>query len=363
MPPEVRLLISRKFSLKHEVFPIDKLGPILTVGMVCPLDTNTRSELETMTGLRVSALLCSPADIRIAINRNFGDGGGETGPSGLGSSAKLQGISAMVDKIDSLPALPQTVQKNRQALDDPEVNLREVSEIISADPALAAKLLQLANSAAYGLPRLVGSVHSAVTLLGLKETYAVALALAVVDLMESAGYFDYDRFRGEANFTTSIANNLAQACWKKRRHGIFTAGLLHDIGRFALSEVVPGRYKKIDLTLDGAALVALVALVAQEYHLLGIAHPEAGNILAESWNLPDDIAQAIRFHHMPEHASREKEFVALVALDAHLKEVYRTGGEPEVDAVGEIHETLDMDAGKIREIYRETVRGLAEESA
>jgi HD-like signal output (HDOD) protein len=363
VPAEIISLIPCDFCREHEVFPIDKIGRLLTVGMVCPLDTKTKLELEESTGLQVKALLCSPTDIRKAIDRNFSNGrpnlpagSDPVSPDDMESFVRLESVATMVDHIDSLPALPQTVEKVREALENPDIDLRDVSDIIALDPGLAAKLLQLANSASYGLSRLIASVHGAVTLLGLNETYAVVLASAVVKMIEDTNRFDFERFSDEANFTALAAQNLAQACWKKKRYGVFTAGLLHDIGRFALSEVVPERYKKIDASLDGPSLLA------EEHRVLGIGHPEAGFILAQSWNLPDEIAMAIRFHHTPEHASREKEFVALVALATHLNEVCRAGedsGLNPVEGVEGLLELLKLDAAQVQEVYQKTLKEFA----
>ena len=67
-------LVPQQFAVERQVFPIDKLGKMLTLGMVCPLDVKTIRELEQMTGLRVKPMLCGPDDITMAIERFYGDG-------------------------------------------------------------------------------------------------------------------------------------------------------------------------------------------------------------------------------------------------------------------------------------------------
>ena len=69
IPRELIGLIPREMAVKHEIFPIDRLGRLLTVGMVCPLDSATVKDIEERTGLRVKPLLCAPNDIRAAIER------------------------------------------------------------------------------------------------------------------------------------------------------------------------------------------------------------------------------------------------------------------------------------------------------
>lgn len=70
---EVLALVSEKFAIEHEVFPIDKMGRLLTVGMVCPLDSKTINELESLTKLKVKPMLCTAAEIHHAVRRYYGD--------------------------------------------------------------------------------------------------------------------------------------------------------------------------------------------------------------------------------------------------------------------------------------------------
>ena len=90
--------------------------------------------------------------------------------------------------------------------------------------------------------------------------------------------------------------------------GVFAAGLLHDIGRAALLQVVPERYARIDPGLTG------VDLLSAEEEQLGLTHAEAGYELATHWALPEQITAAIRFHHHPDRAPEMKEIVAIVSL-------------------------------------------------
>ena len=71
VPKEVVKIIPEKFAIEHEMFPIDRLGGLLTVGMVCPLDSESRKELERMTGLRVKPILCSRAEIQEAFAAHY----------------------------------------------------------------------------------------------------------------------------------------------------------------------------------------------------------------------------------------------------------------------------------------------------
>ena len=190
-------------------------------------------------------------------------------------------VAGLVRKIQSLPAMPETVIRVREVSEDPASSIGDVVKVITLDPPVAAKVLSVANSAAYGFPMRIHDINLAVSLLGLRETYAIvpvgcrgrlraqASKCRLPDLLARLHVL---RGRG-ARFVTKASG---------RRHlaGVFSAGLLHDIGRAVLWEVAP----ELTATLDSG--LAGLALVKAEEQVLGVSHNEAGYRLAEDWNLP-----------------------------------------------------------------------------
>lgn len=322
IPRQLIELIPREMAVEHEIFPIDKLGRLLTVGMVCPLDSATVQKIEERTGLRVKPLLCAPSDIRSAIERYYPEPAlsqaapaptlpsGEELPdaTGIRASIRLTNVANLIRQIDTLPALPETVRRVQEATLDPLSSVRDVADIIVLDPPIAAKVLSVANSAAYGFPQRVDDVGLAVSLLGLRETYAIVLSAAVVNVFDKSKVFDYRAFWVESMCCAAATRIIAKASGRKRQIGVFSGGLLHDIGRLALSEVASDLYSKVDQSLDGEELIA------NEEEILGLSHTEAGHLLAAHWGLPIEIAEPIRFHHRPELAVDAKENVAIVAI-------------------------------------------------
>lgn len=310
-------LVPKEFAVKNEVFPIDKLGRLLTVGMVCPLDSATIGQLEQHTDLRVKALLCPPDDIRNAIRRYYPDDAAappvkEEQYAAVGVALRLEGVAKMVRALNGLPGLPDTVERVRAAMDEPEISMTEVADVIAGDPAISAGLLRLANSAAYGFSSRVGSVHMAAKLLGLRETYMVVVSSAVIDLLRHSPTFDYRRFWRHSVACGVAAKALAARRNDKRASAFFTAGLLARLGQLALAEVAPERYACIDQGVNGAELIA------EEEHTLGLSHTEAGYELGSNWQLPADLLEAIRFHHTPARATIDPVLTATVSVAAIL---------------------------------------------
>jgi HD-like signal output (HDOD) protein len=354
---DVLSLIPREFALQHEIFPIDKLGKLLTVGMAFPLDAATIKKLEDMTGLRVKALLCSPEDIRNAIEQYYkrptaaaAETEHDAEAARISAGACIDGIAHLISKIDSLPTLPQTVQQVQELAQSAETPLKDIAAIIAQDPAISGKLLRLANSPAFGFTRKVDNVELATSLLGLRETCMAVTSSAIINLTENATRFDHAAFWRQSLLCADLARSIGNLCGLKKNTGIFTAGLLCDIGQFALSECAPARYAKIPATLRDRELVAA------EEEALGLGHPEAGHILAEHWALPREIAEPIRFHVTPEHAETCPEITAIVSLAARLVEAHTRNEQDELELLRGCDAALtrlNLAADKLIKLYKE----------
>jgi HD-like signal output (HDOD) protein len=353
VPRELCAMVPREFAIKHEVFPLDRLGTHMTVAMAFPIDLGTIAELEKKTGLRISALLCNAADIRNAIRRYYpaeGEARADTDAMRglIGTKLRIDHVVSLVRQIDTLPTLPRTVERVQEAMADPDTSLRDISEIVSSDPPIAARLLQLSNSAAYGFLSRINSVQSAITLLGMRETYMAVLSSAVLDATSSGNGFDHARYWHASMFCAGAARKIAVAAGQSRNPSAFTAGLLADIGMFALSQVAGPSLARIDAALEGQARVEA------EETALGIGHPEAGHILAVHWKLPDDIATAIRFHHRPELATQHRALCSITALaarmtDMHLKNALANEAYFAPDA--KLLQSLGIDSACAADVY------------
>ena len=344
IPRDIIGLIPREFAVKHEIIPIDRLGRLLTIAMVCPLDSATVRNIEERTGLRVKPLLCAPDDIRAAIERYYPSDAVcdpytktvELNVVGLNSTVKLSKVATMVRQVDDLPALPETVRRVQEAAMNPLSSVRDVADIIMLDPPIAAKVLGVANSAAYGFQQRIDDVTLAVTLLGLQETYSIVLSVAVVNVFEKSKAFNYRAFWISSICCAAATRIVAKASDRRRQSGLFSAGLLHDIGRLALAEVAPEVYARIDQNLTGQDLVTA------EETILGLSHMEAGYLLATHWELPIEIAEPMRFHHRPELAVDVKENVAIVAIAAELAGTSAKVQESELEFLLRIDKPMRM---------------------
>lgn len=361
--PDVCDLVPRNLAVEYEVFPIDKLGKLLTVGAAVPLTERALKQLRQASGLSVKAVLCSPVDIHAAIDEHYPES--ET-PAGQNESSfastistqrivslvKLGAIGRLIQGIESLPTLPDTVEKVRAAVEEGVASTAEIAEIIERDPPITANVLRLANSAAYAFPNAVGDVRHATTLLGLREIQDVVLRAAVLDVASRSGDFDFHKYWADATFCATVAKRIAEQANLNETGSAYTAGLLHDIGRFALVETAAKRYQHLNPALRGDQLLATEEL------LLGVTHPEVGYLLAQHWSLPDEIADGIRFHHRPADANNSQPIVQVVSIAATVSEARCDGGDFSADSLSccaSSVATLSLADSQITEIYHQTL--------
>ncbi len=354
IPAEVIDLVPAEFAIKHELLPIDKMGSRLTVGMTCPLDEQTIAELEAITGLRVRPLLVSMHDLQVALKNYYKapdkdpfamtmddvPGARHVAPAQVArveSALAFEQVLHLVRRVTSLPALPETVGRVRAAVEDPDSTVAEVAEIISVDPGLAAKCISLANSPAFGFVHRVESIDRAVSLLGMREIYGLVLSTAVIDYFDQKGAFDFRAFWKRSRACANVAHLVAKESGHEERGGAFASGLLHDIGRAVLAHVLPDGYAEVDQTLTDQTLID------EETRVFGVAHPEVGFVLAESWELPPEICETIRLHHNLDQARVAPERVAMVVLAANTVDVHAQLSRGNLDAqayAASCHEAL-----------------------
>ena len=167
---------------------------------------------------------------------------------------------------------------------------------------MSAKILQLANSAFFGLPRRVTNPQDAVLLLGLETVKALAVATNVFTYFgeSKASVISLTAVRNHSTGVASLAKRIAatQGMDKQMADGAVIAGLLHDVGKLVLSAKLPALYTSVLRTADSERL----SLVEAEKRLMGSSHAELGAYLLGLWGFPDGVLQAVAFHHSPQRS-------------------------------------------------------------
>ena len=200
---------------------------------------------------------------------------------------------AMVD----LPALPGVVLQVVQATENENVSTAEIEKHLSLDTAITTKLLKVVNSAYFGLPRQIVNVNQTIAILGLHQVRNLVLSIGVLNILTSSSprVIETQKAYWQNSFAAAAA---AESIARKRNmerkdvETAFVSGLLRDVGRLFLFTLFTLPYQEV-LT---ASLKNEEPISETETRILGFTHAELGATLAEKWNFPTVLVEAIRDH-------------------------------------------------------------------
>ena len=212
--------------------------------------------------------------------------------------------------VNSFPGMPGTALKLLAMIDDPAMRVSQIEKILRQDPGLTANVLRMANSAYFGIPSKVGSIRQAVILLGLKRLIQMVIAACVSAIMDKP-VPGYDLPPGELwrhSIAVSVAaEGLVKELKVDAGEEIFTAALLHDVGKLVLGEFVKDDFKQIETAVSEG-----IAFETAETIVLGTNHADTGAQILTNWSLPDEIVNAVRWHHAPEKAQQTSTMLDIV---------------------------------------------------
>jgi HD-like signal output (HDOD) protein len=312
-------LVPGDLALRLEAVPIGKIGNLLTVAMVCPIDQKGREQLEEVTGLKVKPVLCSPHSVSKALDVYYKKPSVDSSPvpeaqtdiSAIAAPLKLRGVAKLVEEIEELPTLPDIANTISLIVNDPNSSATDLARVISTDGALSAKILKLANSPAFGFSRRILDIKHAVALLGYKETQDLALSVSVFNYLVDNADFDFKTYWNHSFACATLAKLIAMSV--KNTQGLesaFVAGLLHDVGKVILAMSTRGTRQKAESLYGNSHRVSR----EMEEELLGTTHAEIGYLLGEHWLLPSTLTNAIRYHHSPELEPEPKGLSSIIYL-------------------------------------------------
>jgi putative nucleotidyltransferase with HDIG domain len=193
-----------------------------------------------------------------------------------------------------LPSFPPVATRLLQALSKEDVEIRELTRLISSDAAFSAEILRLANSALFGLEGQVNSLTHAVLMLGLSRVKGLAMTVAIMK-----GYLKgvlksetLRRCWTHSLACAFLAEEMAPACGLDKDYA-YTVGLLHDIGRLSILVAYPAEYTNLLKVAEENSFDVLEC----ERQLFDIDHCQAGRWLAAQWNLPPEFGEVLSHHH------------------------------------------------------------------
>ncbi len=208
-------------------------------------------------------------------------------------------LKSLVSRLDTVPSMPALYTRLMEEMASEDASIQKVGEIISSDVGMTAKILQLVNSAFFGVLQNVTSPAQAVSLLGLETIQGLVLSVQIFS------QFDTEKIKGipfgklwDHSMLVGVFSKEIARQEKMDRDGIgkaFMGGILHDSGKLILAANLPERYREVLTLIQNEG----VHYSKAELEVFGTTHAEVGAYLLGLWGLPDAIIEAIAFHHKP----------------------------------------------------------------
>jgi putative nucleotidyltransferase with HDIG domain len=214
-------------------------------------------------------------------------------------------VKRFIKQLHDLSTTPALLAKILSLVGDETKSTEDLCELISYDPAMAQRVLKIANSVFFAHSGQIRDIHQAVLFLGLDRIKSIATGMTVMNIFPPSGAFRVENLWIHSYEVAFLSSVLTEKIAITMPQEAFLAGLLHDIGRIVFYSLDHASFQKIETT---------DTMLGQETAVFGCTHAEAGAWFAEDIGLPDSIVSTIRYHHKPSAAPGEMNLVSLVSL-------------------------------------------------
>jgi putative nucleotidyltransferase with HDIG domain len=269
-------------------------------------------------------------------------------------------LSRIMRQVKSFPGMPTTAAKLLPLLRDPDSSIVRIEDLIKYDPGLTANLLKLTNSAYFGLPSRISSVRQAILLLGRKRLLQLVTTMCMSGLMKKS-VPGYDLPQGglwrHSVAVAVAADRLVQSLKISQADEVFTAALLHDIGKMVL-----GDFEQEDLKSIREMIAKGISFEVAEYMVLGTNHADVGARILKSWSMPEELVHAVAWHHDPDQCKencRLSDLVHVANITVHSIGSGRTANDSSPEASSKVLARLGLDPSGIVALAEQTVQEMA----
>ncbi|OOE88202.1 HDOD domain-containing protein [Salinivibrio sharmensis] len=216
--------------------------------------------------------------------------------------------NSLVELIDRLPKIPKVVQELIELVNSHDAELNQIAEKIAYDQIISARVLRLSNSAYFGRVRSVGSVNEAVVRLGLGPVRTLVVSSALISAFDVGEEVDIDGFWQHTFEVATLSKALATSL-RMDGNEAFTAGMLHNLGELLIMTTAYDTLNRITLHMEAGK----PKQEAQQL-VLGTNSAELGGELAQAWNFPESLCDAIRYQFSPVHDEQFSPLAGMLRL-------------------------------------------------
>jgi len=266
--------------------------------------------------------------------------------------------AAFVAKAKELPVMPPVAAEVMRKAEDPDSDLTAMAQLISRDAGLAVRVLKIANSSFYSMPRKIETIQQGIVLLGYSTLRSVVVAASMKDVFARFGLAE--RLLWEHAIAAGCAAQIvAGDVGGFSSDEVFVGGLVHDIGKLVMHSEAEKRYQEV----MRAVYAGEKGTIEAEREVFDFDHTDVGRLILERWGLPDRLSGAIGGHHDLSRAEGgdSKPLAALlqVADQMCLREgLGRRKPDPEVEPLqcegAEVLGITDRDLDELLQRFKES---------
>jgi len=229
----------------------------------------------------------------------------------------------LLTHIRNLPSIPVVIFEVSKLLADPMTSATDLGRVIGRDQGLVAKILTVANSPFYGLPRKVSTIEFAIVILGFDHIKNIVMALSMIEAFKknSGSNWDSESYWNHTLMTAGASKRIADELGYPKPGEVFTAGLLHDLGIAVIQRYLNDEFNAIYEAVSEQQISYLKA----EEQVLGLTHQEVGLFLADRWNLPEALSDPIAHHHLPSKSEKNNYLASIVHLADYMTQKLGVG--------------------------------------
>ena len=272
------------------------LGIVLTVLFLKNMGIDTDQFTITTDGIKTTTTVIIPDELRT-----------------LDVTGRIK--KDIINEIKGIPTFPENILALIELCNHPEVSIDELTRRIMTDPALATDVIKLSNSAGFFPGRRIEDISTAIMTIGLKNVKMLLMASNARRILDQR-YSSFEEIWQHCNKTAFYARNIAnQFRMKGIAEKASMAGLLHDLGKIILLSTELDLVEKIADTVRNRRIVTTTVM---EEISIGVSHSSIGSMIAEKWNFPEYLIEAIQHHHAPLSSNQEYRDIVFTVYLANM---------------------------------------------
>ena len=258
-------------------------------------------------------------------------------------------LDSLIGTGQDLPSLPEVYIRVSEQLKDESCSVQQIGDTVQNDPAIATRVLKMVNSAYYGLPNQVSSVAQSVSLLGRERLRHILIGSVLRGVFNGKDNpaFSMQEFWQHSIKTAIIARELSTTVREiEEPESMFTAGLLHDIGKLLLIKKVPERV----LRAEDMMFRKRMDILSAELNQIGLTHTAVGETLMNHWGLPALLIDCARNHHEAVHDGPNRNASHLIYLANQLSQYVAPIDDQETRDILDYIDNWDMGNASLEQI-------------